>query len=258
MSAPLFVQQYSSHGLPKVRQTWRASRLKFVFDRTHVNQALEWLCARPSPKLSSHSSFGEGSEPTSSEDFSVLLRWCAKRANGLGRLHALSVCTTHNNPLAARAILPYLPEDADLTPLLCESALAHHWEMVEVFYPFARPTPLNTALVAAASAGQTHIVPLLVPLSTSAVLNKALHAAVKFKHPTVVALLQNHCAEWARTDALGQAVISNCVDSVHLLAPLSDCWLVKEWANKSLRNGWQDAPAANALMEYTKPKFPSS
>lgn len=264
MSAPLFVQYYLTSGLPYIRQIWRASRLKFVFDRSPVDQALLWVSENPqwsqmseavctktetenvangvdnSPKPSSHST-------ASGEDF---VRWLAKRASALGLARALEKSAQSNNGVVLRCIVPHLDSNMDLSDLVSLSAHSEKWEAVTVLSAFARPTPHNTALLAAVQFGQVGLIPTLVTTSCTSVINKSLNNAAKTKQPAAVALLINHCAEWARTDALGQALMNNCVDSVHLLAPLSDCWLVKDWAQRSLRLGWEEGSAAMVLNQY--------
>lgn len=266
MSAPLFVQYYLTSGLPYIRQIWRASRLKFVFDRSQVDQALLWVSENSqwsqlseaiyiktetenendangvdNPTMSSSHSTPSG------EDF---VRWLAKRASALGLARALEKSAQTNNGVVLRCIVPHLDSNMDLSDLVSLSAHSEKWEAVTVLSAFARPTPHNTALLAAVQFGQVGLIPTLVTTSCTSVINKSLNNAAKTKQPAAVALLINHCAEWARTDALGQALMNNCVDSVHLLAPLSDCWLVKDWAQRSLRLGWEEGSAAMVLNQY--------
>jgi len=256
MSAPLFVQYYLTSGLPYIRQIWRASRLKFVFDRSQVDQALLWVSENPNW----HQSVEDGINNTTllnstklpelasnSDDF---VRWLTKRASALGLTRALEKSATLNNSAVLCCIVPHLDSKIDLSDLVTLSAQSQKWEAVRLLCAFARPTPHNTALLSAVQFGQIDLIPVLVTTSSTSVINKSLNNAAKTKQPAAVALLINHCAEWARTDALGQALINNCVDSVHMLAPLSDCWLVKDWAQSSFKNGWEELSAAAALKQY--------
>lgn len=266
MSAPLFVQYYLNSGLPCIRQIWRASRLKFVFDRSQVDQALLWVSENPhwnQGVQAVEGQFEDGhnntSDPNSLQTPSVesaygddFVYWLAKRASLLGLTRALEKSAALNNGAVLRCIVPHLDTKIDLSDVVTLSAQSEKWEAVKLLCRFAHPTPQNTALVSAVQFGQIGLIPLLVTTSSTSVINKSLNTAAKTKQPGAVALLINHCAEWARTDALGQALINNCVDSVHVLAPLSDCWLVKDWAQSSFKNGWEELSAAAALKQYTE------
>lgn len=269
MSPPLFVQHYTNFGLPYIRQLWRASRLKFVFNRTLVDEALSWLAENPAWGLNEIPSCNSGPDqnrnPHSSapsmvaplvegqwgEDF---IRWLTKRASSMGMARALEKSAHSNNTNVLRWIVPHLDPKMDLSDLVTLSAQSQKWEAVTLLYIFARPVPSNTALLSVVKFGQIGLIPALVPTSSTSVINKALNNAAKSKQPSAVSLLINHCAEWARTDALGQALLNDCVESVHMLAPLSDCWLVKDWAHTSLKRGWEEQAAALALKQYIPPK----
>lgn len=250
--SPLFIQHYTQSGLPKIRQIWRASRLKFVFNRSFVDDALLWLAGNPDFFTAS---------PENACGFSTngldLLPWLTKRASAVGVERALEKSATTNNSTVLRALLHRLEPKIDLSDLVSVSAQTQNWESVSVLHAFARPVPHNTALLSAVRFGQVGLIPALVTTSSTSVINKALNLAAQTKQPSAVFLLINHCAEWVRTDALGQALLNDCVDSVHMLAPLSDCWLVRDWAHTSLQRGWEEQPAALALGSYTKSVTPT-
>lgn len=251
MSPPLFVQHYTNFGLSYIRQIWRASRLKFVFNRTHVDQALLWIAENPTwrPSESLSSSLIADQNEKGVDDF---VSWLTKRVSSLGLARALEKSAHTNNSAVLKFIVPHLDPKIDLSDLVTLSAQSQKWEAVTILCAFARPVPSNTALLSVVKFGQIGLIPALVPMSSSSVINKALNHAAKTKQPAAVSLLINHCAEWARTDALGQALLNDCVDSVHMLAPLSDCWLVKDWAQTSLKRGWEEGAAAIVLKQYTE------
>lgn len=246
--SPLFIQHYIHSGLPKIRQMWRASRLKFVFNRSLVDDALLWLADKP-----------DFFTAPSTEDFptdgSDLLPWLSKRASSIGVARALEKSASANNSTMLRCLVQRLDPKMDLSDMVSLGAQTQNWESVSVLHVFSRPVPHNTALISAVRYGQVGLIPALVPTSSPSVINKALSLAAQTKQPSAVVLLINHCAEWARTDALGQALLNDCVDSVHMLAPLSDCLLVKDWANTALKSGWEDQASAVVLNQYT-PRSP--
>ncbi len=247
MSSPLFIQHYTNYGLPYIRQIWRASRLKFLFNRSVVDEALLWL--------SENALHSQEDLPQENAFFGEdLVCWLAKRCSSLGLARALEKSATTNNHKVLRCLLPHLDSKLDLSDLVTLCAQSQKWEAVSVLCGFARPVPTNTALLWVVKFGEIKLIPALVSTSSSSVINKALNNAAKSKQPAAVSLLINHCAEWVRTDALGQALLNDCVDSVHMLAPLSDCWLVKDWAQSSLKRGWEEQAAAMALNQYMLPK----
>lgn len=246
MSPPLFIQQYTHAGLPQVRQIWRAARLKYVFNRSLVDQSLYWMACNPQwePEV--------GQSMISASD---LILWCSKRASTVGRTRALEKSALNGNTVVLQHILTHTDPKNDLSALLCICAQTKNWNSVALLCNFAHPNAANTALIAAVEHKQVHLLAALVAVSTTSVINRALNLAAQSKQPAAVALLVNHCAEWARTDALGQALMNDCVDSVHMLAPLSDCWLVKDWAHKELKSGWEKQNASIALHKYTQSKI---
>lgn len=263
MSPPLFVQHYSQFGLPYIRQIWRASRLKFVFNRTPVDQALLWISENPTwqPSAPASSCLIADADKAENKEDSVaslatddFISWLTKRASSLGLARALEKSAHTNNGSVLKGIVPHLDPKMDLSDLVTLSAQSQKWEAVTILCGFARPVSSNTALISAVKFGQIGLIPALVPTSSPSVIHRALNTAAKTKQPSAVSLLINHCAEWARTDALGQALLNNCVDSVHMLAPLSDCWLIKDWAQTSLKQGWEEGAAAIALSQYMPPK----